>query len=148
MRASHTGRAAHGGFQHPYELGRDLDTFPSPVEEFGNDLARHPLLLTGKIQRQMSLAATEQYSGSDPAALALRRLRHIVLRNQHVIGVSHAENFHAHQPGRNHHRVAAIHSDRVDRLQQPSNTLTPLVAEGHVAPDFLDRAARLHTTKR
>ena len=60
--------------------------------------------------------------------------------------ISHAEDFHAHQPERNHHRVAAIHSDRVDRLQ-PSNTLPPLVAEGHVASDFLDRAARLHTTK-
>src|ERR1035437_6002789 len=94
----------------------------------------------------MSLAATKEPSGFDPAALALRRLRHIVLRNQHVIGVSHAENFHAHQPKRNYHRVAAIHSDRVDRLQ-PSKTLTPLVAEGHVAPDFLDRAPRLHPTK-
>jgi hypothetical protein len=42
--------------------------------------------------------------------------------------------------------VAAIHSDRVDRLQS-GDTLTPFVAEGHVAPDFLARASRLDTTK-
>src|SRR5712692_6686308 len=42
--------------------------------------------------------------------------------------------------------MATIHPDRIDRLQ-PRNALTPLVAEGHVPSDLLDRASRLHTTK-
>src|SRR6202049_4985123 len=94
----------------------------------------------------MSLAATEQHSCLNATALALRRLRHIVFRNQYVICVSHSQHFHAPPPRRNHDRMATIHPDRVDRLE-PRDALTSLVAEGHVPPDLLDRTPRLHTTQ-
>src|SRR6266852_1068933 len=120
--------------------------FSSLVKEFGNDLARHAFLLARQVQRQMSLAATEQHPRLDTTALTLRRLRDIVFRNQDVIRVSATEHFYTHQPRRNHDRMATIHPDRIDRLQ-PSNALTSRVAEGHVPPDLLDRTSRLHTTK-
>src|SRR5712692_10438944 len=102
--------------------------FSSLVKEFGNDLARHAFLLARQVQRQMSLAATEQHPRLDTTALTLRRLRDIVFRNQDVIRVSDTEHFYTHQPRRNHDRMATIHPDRVDRLQ-PRNALTSLVAD-------------------
>src|ERR1017187_6464420 len=80
----------------------------------------------------MTLAATEEHSGFDPPALALSRLRHLVLRDQYVIGVSHAKDFHAHQPKRNHHGVTAIHSDRVDRLVFASEPQLQLALHGPI----------------
>src|ERR1044071_7203925 len=81
MGAIHASRAAHSRSQNLAELRRNVDRFSSLAEEFRDDLAGHVLFISGQIQRQISLAPSEQNLRFNATAPTVRRLHDIVSRD-------------------------------------------------------------------
>jgi hypothetical protein len=146
MRTAHTVRPSHGRFENAHKLRRDFDRLACLVEELRNDLTGHLFVVASQIQRQMSLASTEQHPRFDTTALAFRRLHHRVFCDEHVIGVPHPEHIDTHQARRNDHGVPPVHRHRVDWLE-PGDGDTGLIAEREVSPDLLRRSPRLNTAQ-
>ena len=109
MGAAHTVRPSDRCPEHAHKLLRDFDGLPRFVEELGNDLAHHLFVVSCQVQRQMSLASTEQHPRFDASALAFRGLHHRVFCDEHVIGVPHPKHIDTHQARRNDHRVPPVH---------------------------------------
>jgi hypothetical protein len=146
MGAIHARRAAHSRSQNLAELRRNVDMLSGLAEEFRDDLASHVLSITGQIQRQISLAPPEQDLCFNATSPTVRRLGDIVSDDQDVIRVPHSEHFNAYESRRNHNGMAAIHGNRVDRLQ-PWKALASFIAEGHVAADLPRCPSGFHPTK-
>ena len=68
MGAAHTVGPRTAALRTFIELLRDFDGLPGFVEELGNDLAHHLFVVSRQVQRQMSLASTEQHPRFDATA--------------------------------------------------------------------------------